>query len=80
MDIAVVKAALDDFSTFVDNAIGLFQGFPKFIQDFADFFAPAFETKDVDGVSTEVPVLGEDNKTQLNNGEYWANQTSSIFE
>ncbi|WP_459589203.1 PorH family porin [Corynebacterium camporealensis] len=79
MDIAVVQAALSNFSTFVDNVIDLFQGFPEFIQDFADFFAPATETVGEGDAAVETPVQGEDGE-QLNNGAYWANQTSSIFE
>lgn len=60
MDIAVIREALGNFETFINNLAGLFQGLPKFIDALADFFnggaeAGLEETKGVLGSSEPAP-------------------------
>lgn len=44
MDIAVIREALGNFETFIDNVAGLFRGLPEFIKTLADFFTGGAET------------------------------------
>lgn len=44
MDIAVIREALGNFETFINNVAGLFQNLPEFIKDLAEFFTGGAET------------------------------------